>query len=411
MFERFTCARSITVYVFAGVLCVATAIAYAGLKAEVEGDLEVDGEVSIGDPGTSNVQLAVKGSDTALSAESMGADDYGIWAKGEIGIQAQARTTSSGWAGGFLDRGVLIGDPATPTISGLGGEGDLFVRDALEVDGSVSIDANTLWVDSVNNRVGIRKSYPQYAPLEVDHAIGFVCGGTGAPAADEDFSYVWGELDGGIGQVYVKDGEGTETRLTSHKDPRTIDENVDTSFADPNITIPFSFQHENAFLGKGAVVDLASVVADLERMTGRSYTLVYDLQPEEKLDVAQWLASQQIAKENRAKQEILDETPEVEISPEEGIEYAEVMRPVVSAVTRTQYFLSKETGEIEARQVEEEVVQLVGTGEYEYRLKDRVRLDEDTGKLYRRRTLDEIAVGSVPEPQLSQWIVDRLPTQ
>jgi len=215
MFGKLTRVQSTKLYVFVGGLCVATLVAYAGLKAEVEGDLEVDGEVSIGDPGTSNVQLAVKGSDTALSAESMGADDYGIWAKGEIGIQAQARTTSSGWAGGFLDRGVLIGDPTTPTITGLGGEGDLFVRDALEVDGSVSIDLNTLWVDSVNNRVGIRKSYPQYAPLEVDHAIGFVCGGGGGPAADEDYSHIWGELDGGIGQVYVKDGEGTETRLTS----------------------------------------------------------------------------------------------------------------------------------------------------------------------------------------------------
>jgi len=196
---------------------------------------------------------------------------------------------------------------------------------------------------------------------------------------------------------------------TSHKDPRAIDGSFDTSFADPSIAIPFSFQHENVFLGKGAVVDLAAVVADLERMMGRNYTLVYDLQPEEKLDLAQWVVSQRTAKEMRAKQRILDETPEVEISPEDGIEYVEVMRPVVSTATRTQYILSRETGEIAAHQIEEKVVQLVGTGEYEYRLKDRVRLDEDTGKLYRRRTLDEITVDPIPEPQLSQWIVDRLP--
>ena len=270
---------------------------------------------------------------------------------------------------------------------------------------------NTLWIDSVNNRVGVCQSYPGYARLEVDHTIGFECGGAGAPLTDEDYSFIWGELDGGTGQVYVKDGDGTETRLTSHLDPRLIDENVATSFADRNIDLPFSFHHRNVFLGKGAVVDLSAVVADLERLTGKRYTLVYDLQPEEKLALAPWLASQQIAKEVRAKRRILDESPEVEISPEEGIEYAEAMRPVVSTVTRTEYVLSKETGEIEARQVEEEVVQLVATGEHEYRLKDRVRLDEETGRLYRRRTLDEITIDPIPEPQLSQWIVDRLPAE
>ena len=76
--------------VVVGMLTASGSWLVAGTTVEVKADLEVEGEVAVGDPGVSDVQLAVKGSDTALSAESTGttSGDYGIWTKGEVALQS-----------------------------------------------------------------------------------------------------------------------------------------------------------------------------------------------------------------------------------------------------------------------------------------------------------------------------------
>jgi urease accessory protein UreF len=50
------------------------------------------------------------------------------------------------------------------------------------------------------------------------------------------------------------------TQLNSHCDPTAYDPQAKCSFNDTQISLPFSFHHENALVGKGQVVDMAKLV-------------------------------------------------------------------------------------------------------------------------------------------------------
>lgn len=155
------------------------------------------------------------------------------------------------------------------------------------------------------------------------------------------------------------------------------------------------------------MVDLAALVADVERQTGKSYTTVYDLPAEE----TETLAHRQTRLELSAKRRILSESPEIEISIQEAREEAEIMEPVETTQSVTRYTYDLNTDEVTAYQVEEKVIQMVGTGRVERQLKEGVRFDEITGKFYRPRTLDEIELPPDAVPPLPDWILSRVPQQ
>lgn len=97
--------------------------------------------------------------------------------------------------------------------------------------------------------------------------------GTGEPT-------LWAQDDNGTSRIYARDGDGNETNLASHKDPREIDPEAPSAFADPEVALPFSFAHSNPLIGKEAVVDMARVVKDLGGLTGQQYTYIRDMSPE-----------------------------------------------------------------------------------------------------------------------------------
>ncbi len=375
---------------------------------EVKADLEVSGNAAIGDSVDSAIGLRVEDSDSAVAAESSATSGtkWGVWAKGPIGIQGNSSDTSNGWSGAFVDRGVLVGQTGSPSITALGGEGDMFIRDDVEIDGELRVGNTGLRVHQSLNAVSIGTA-DFLEHLTINAVAAFEAGS--APGNDTDYAKLYAKDSGGV-DLYAMDEDGNETPLTSHFDPRDYDPDADTVFADPNVVLPFSFRHSNGFIGKGAVVDLASVVAEVERMAGRSFTVVYDLPSEEMRDFSTWSQEQIEKVEERAKLRILEETPELEISIEDAWEEVPVVEVVETTDQVTNYTYDLDTLTVSPIAIDQTVFAEVPTGQTTRQLKDGVRFDEETGRFYRRLTLNDIEVDPIQPRPLPQWIADRLPS-
>ena len=90
-------------------------------------------------------------------------------------------------------------------------------------------------------------------------------------------------------------------------------------------------------------------------------------------------------------------------------ESVEVSERVVRTESQTRYEYDLNTETVTPIQEEVEVVDSVGTGTFERRLKEGVRFDEMTGKFYLTQTLENVLVDAPATPELAQWIQDRLP--
>ncbi|MCG3198916.1 MAG: hypothetical protein GHCLOJNM_03423 [bacterium] len=227
----------------------------------------------------------------------------------------------------------------------------------------------------------------------------------GVPDSDGDYAKFYVDQ----GQMYVMDDGAMSTQLTSHRDPRTVAPDAATSFDDPSVTLPFSFHHSNAFIGKGAVVDLAALVKDVEAVTGKAYTYIYDLSPEEVLDFEQWREEQRVKREQRAREEALAAQPEVEVSLGESYEEVPEMEVVEAVEQASEYRINFDTLQVETVTVDRKVFRENPTGRTKRQLKPDIRFDPETGKLWRRRALEEVQVADLPAPTLPEWVAARVP--
>jgi len=212
-----------------------------------------------------------------------------------------------------------------------------------------------------------------------------------------------------VERMCVRDESGNDTVLSSHRDPREVNPQAASSFADGTVSLPFSFSHSNAFIRKGAVVDMAALVAKVEQLTGETFTHEYTLSAEEILSVTEWQRQCQAQLEKEAKDDILQQEPEVEISISEAWEEVEIQEEIETVRSDVRWAYNLETEEVFTLLVEESVTELVVTGQYERRLRAGVRFDDKTGKFYRRRTLEEIEIDPIAPPELPEWVVMRLP--
>ncbi len=306
--------------------------------------------------------------------------------------------------------------PGTPNFIS-GSNGDAYIKDQLEVDGNTNmagtldvkgnliVDSSVLSVNATYNTVGIGTAAGSYDKLTISGGGIALSEQASVPWDEEDLAKFYAKEVNGRAEMFVMDGYSQYTQISSHADPKLFNPGADSSFSDLSVVLPFSFHHGNKYIGKGTVVDLAGLVAEVERHYGKSFTTVYDLPPEE----TETLQSRQTRLELRAKERILAETPEVEISIKEAWEDAEIKEPIVKThlITRYRYDLTRE--QVIPFQVEENVTELASTGRYERRLKEGVRFDESTGKFYRQRTLDEIQLPPDAVPPLPQWILSRVP--
>jgi len=250
----------------------------------------------------------------------------------------------------------------------------------------VAVSTELKWEDdlSVVGDVGIGTG--AIPPIEKLALAGVLSVRAGLSDPDSDSLFVKLYSKGFMtAEMWAMDSDDNTTQLTTHADPRDYGAAESTSFEDPQVELPFSFHHKNRLVGKGAVVDLAAVVRDLESLTGKSYTTVYDLPAP-------------------STEELLDRYEGIEVPIEEAWEQVEVMVPE----TETVYRYDLETEEVSQVEVPTGEPSEVGTGIFRRELKENVRFDEETGKFFRRPTLAEIPQGATPN--LPLWIAERLPS-
>jgi hypothetical protein len=147
----------------------------------------------------------------------------------------------------------------------------------------------------------------------------------------------------------------------------------------------------------------------LEGLTGEKLIYYRDLPEEQVVDVAEWQQAEQERLIREAKEAVLEATPEIEIDIADAWEPAEVIEETTRTEQYTVYDLDLENLQIVP--IVETCVVTEGkpTGRFERRLKQDVRFDSETGKLYRRLTLDDVTLDATPEAaSLPQWVMDRL---
>jgi hypothetical protein len=106
---------------------------------------------------------------------------------------------------------------------------------------------------------------------------------------------------------------------------------------------------------------------------------------------------------------VMDASPVIEVPLSEALEAVEILAAEETVQSVTRFRIDYEVGEIVEYVTDEITVDYLGTGEFETRLKGDHWFDDVAGKVYRNRTLADVQIEPVPEPELPQWIVDRLP--
>lgn len=287
---------------------------------------------------------------------------------------------------GVVKKTLKVGESGSPNFIS-GNNGDLYVKDQLEVDGGVSVKGSLLNVQTGGNSVGVNVTASGgigTLMLGGDFAIQKV---SSSPWEESDYAKFFSKVSGSYVEMFVLDENANETQLSSHADPRDFAPDLQgSSFGDPEVALPFSFHHTNAYIGKGAVVDLAAVVRDLEAMTGKSYTTHYDLP-------------------SASPERLLARYPWIEIPIEEAWEEYEAMVP--ERTTAYDYNLDEQT--VYLVEVPTGGDSEVGTGILKRPLKENVRFEPETGKFLRRPTAAEIPPDSAPD--LPTWIADRLASE
>lgn len=219
--------------------------------------------------------------------------------------------------------------------------------------------------------------------------------------------------------LYAREGAtGTASRLSSHADPRSANPNAITSFDDPTIDLPYSFQHSNVLTGKGSIVDVAKALkwvegkmqAELGTEAGRVFHY-YDLPPEAVISATKHLNDLV----DHHIQEKLSKTSPIEVPlgadgslPASAWEEVEVVELVEGTATETTKVIDWNTNKVVA--ITEEVRGLVevDTGAVEKRLCKGYFLED--GKLYRKATIEDITIEAADIPTIPDWVAERLPS-
>ena len=203
------------------------------------------------------------------------------------------------------------------------------------------------------------------------------------------------------GELYGVDAAGNQTLNSPHK-AEILDQNITSPY-------PWVYYAKNLYLGKEVLLDWSLLVTEVERLSGKKFATYRDIPIAEKRD---WKTDQQIwvdAKKERMIAEKMNE--EVEVLEMDAVELVEMQKEIEvdTEKTETKYVFDAEIGRVKAEIMSILEKQKVGIGEFEKQLKDGIRLDEKTGKLFRKKTRVEVlpfvVVPSIPE--IPKWMRDR----
>jgi hypothetical protein len=256
--------------------------------------------------------------------------------------------------------------------------------------------------------------------------------------------------------LYAQDNSGSATQLTSHFDPASLRapqtaqafksqavsetlpfpedgfaqevetgeitavEASKTSFAqDADITLPWSFHHQNPVLGKGTVTDMAKMVAWVEEqmqadlgVDDGKLVYEYDLPESRTVSAEDWIASQV----DSAILLLLQNAQWIEVptDPQGNLpaECFEVV-PVIETVEVTREVIEKVLDPANHRIVEITrtitETQEQATSQTESRLKPNYIFSD--GKVLRRPTVEDIDEAAIQITPLPEWVQGRVPAE
>ncbi|MCX7016724.1 MAG: hypothetical protein NTW86_29900 [Candidatus Sumerlaeota bacterium] len=257
--------------------------------------------------------------------------------------------------------------------------------------------------------------------LDVDGALSIrVTYDTPTPVAGSAIFYVQNE--NGEDRMWIHEYNRTATRLNSHADPRQIDPEAVCSMGDPSITLPFTFQHENNIIGKGAIVDLAKMAQYVEKKMqeelgekGGRLVYVYDLPPEKTITATE-CEEEEVRRQAEEIADRLNSMPWIPVDlgangaiPPEALEETPEMRSELQEVPVKESVIDYDAGRVvEVDRTQVQLVQ-VPTGRMTKKLKEGWKFEK--GALYRKPTMDDIDISKFakPVPPLPQWVLDRIP--
>ena len=282
----------------------------------------------------------------------------------------------------------------------------IHIADTGTAGDNVSFDNHGITVDN-NGNVGIKTETPNsQAALDVNGVIRL--SGASSPSIG---GCIYLTSDG---YLKAKDLHGSNSTFSPHEDPRVIDPNAKCSFSDPTVELPFSFAHENAYIGKGAVVDMAKMVNYVEKkmqaeMGSEAGKLVYGYDmPKEKCRTV----------DDRETDILVDELnsmPDIKVPlgtdgaiPAEALEDIDETTRVTQVITTVEKVADFKSQKVVSKNHTKSVEKEVKTGRKTKRFKKEWALVE--GELHRRPTVEDLDLDAIAKkhPALPQWVLDRV---
>lgn len=277
---------------------------------------------------------------------------------------------------------------------------------------AISISANGDLGTLGNVGIGMKSfAVPQEA-LDVDGKLAFrnLVGDTNGHPVGVIGGRIWAEKGG----IWIENASETGNQLTTHADPRSVDPQAVSSFGDPDVTLPYSFRHENALIGKGTIVDTAKMVqyvekkmkAELGEQAGK-LVYEYDLPANKRKTLDEYEV-------DRAMEELASRPPiKVDVGADGAIP-AEALEEVDETIDQgKEITVQEKTLDLKARKImavekKKKVRTKVKTGRRVTQLKANWQFSD--GVLYRQPTVDDMDLSAMARrhPNLPDWVMSRI---
>lgn len=213
---------------------------------------------------------------------------------------------------------------------------------------------------------------------------------------------MWAKYELWDTDLWVMNSFGDSTLISPHR--------FELYQPSPEDELPWTFYSENCFIGKRTNVDISGAIRALEELTGKQFIYMIDLPEEKRVDAEEWVTSQTLDMIQRAKEYEIEKTPWIEVPLTEALEEVDEIVYENVVQTRRKYRVNLEQANVEGFDAEEEVVVARPTGRKVKRVKRDVQFVEETGKFFRRRTLDDVNIcpDDLPEVRLPPYVTSRL---
>ena len=242
---------------------------------------------------------------------------------------------------------------------------------------------NRVIIDAIGNvRIGAAAS-PTGGTLGLVFGQGTAFSGLGANTAGIQAKDV-----SGTAEMFAVDEAAAATQISSH--------NFTMFNPDPTFELPWDHYSEHPYLGKKIGVDMYGAVKALEVLTGKKFIYIATLPTNAKRD---WNVDQAalvaIEKERRVQKALNEEVIITDIVT--AFISEEVMKEIEVDTGNTKRIYELDIGnkKIRVKTVPIMTTQKVGTGKFETKLKDDYRFDEVTGKIFRKKTREEVEASIV----------------